>query len=95
MLRFEIVGEAEKQSAVLGAYCFPLDDPADCAAAYLPLLAAIEISDLVLAEKQSLTDQFDIIEAIVLATFLDHFRDQVEDKRRMHSEAFAVTDASI
>ena len=50
---------------------------------------------LAILEKQLLTDQFDVVEAIVLATLLDHFRDQVEDKGGMNPEAFAVTDASI
>jgi hypothetical protein len=46
-------------------------------------------------EKQLLADQFDVVEAIVLATLLNHFSDQVEDKGGMNPEAFAVTDASV
>ena len=95
MLRFEIVGKTEKQGAVLGPYRFAFDNPADRAAAHLPLLLTVGISDLAILEKQLLTDQFDVVEAIVLATLLDHFRDQVEDKGGMNPEAFAVTDASV
>ena len=80
---------------MFGSYCFAFDNPADCAAAHLPFLLAVGISDLVLLEKQLLTDQFDVVEAIVLATLLNHFRDQIEDKGRMDPEAFAVTDASV
>lgn len=65
---------------MLGPYRFAFDNPADRAAAHLPLLLAVGISDLVILEKQLLADQFDVVEAIVLATLLNHFSDQVEDK---------------
>ncbi len=80
---------------MLGPYRFAFDNPADRAAAHLPLLLAVGISDLVILEKQLLADQFDVVEAIVLATLLNHFSDQVEDKGGMNPEAFAVTDASV
>ena len=51
MLRFEIVGKTEKQGAVLGPYRFAFDNPADRAAAHLPLLLAVGISDLAILEK--------------------------------------------
>ena len=59
------------------------------------IVQAVGISDLVILEKQLLADQFDVVEAIVLATLLNHFSDQVEDKGGMNPEAFAVTDASV
>lgn len=65
---------------MLGPYRFAFDNPADRAAAHLPLLLAVGISDLVILEKQLLADQFDVVRAIVLATLLNHFSDQVEDK---------------
>ena len=95
MFRPEIVGEAEEQGAVFGTYRFAFDNPADRAAAHFPLLAAVGIGDLAFLEKQLPADQFDVVEAIVLATLLDHFRDQVEDEGRMDSEASAVADASV
>ena len=91
----EIVGQAKEQSAVFRLDRFPLNDLPDRTAAQPAFLPAIGISDPIVAKKKLLTDQFDIVEAVIGTTFLDHFRNQVEDKRGMDAETLAVTDASI